>query len=57
MAVTEIGWEVMGWVNLAEDRNKWQAVVYFRIPLVWGIFGLAEGLLASPEGLSIMRSV
>jgi hypothetical protein len=47
----------MDWVNLAQDSNKWQAVVYFQIPLVWGIFGLAEGLLASQEGLSIMWSV
>ena len=32
----------MDWVNLAEDRDKWQTVVnlvmYFQIPLVWGNF-------------------
>jgi hypothetical protein len=57
MDVKEIGWEIMEWVNVAQDRNKWQAVVYVHIPLMWGIFGLAEGLLACQEGLSIMRSV
>jgi len=57
MDVKEIGWEIMDWVNVAQDRNKWQAVVYFHIPLMWGIFGLAEGLLASQKGLSILRSV
>jgi hypothetical protein len=38
MDVKEIGWEVMDWVNLAQDRDKWQAVVnmvmYFQLPLV-----------------------
>jgi hypothetical protein len=38
----------MDWVNLAQDSDKWQVIVnmvmYFRIPSVWGIFGLAEGL-------------
>jgi len=61
MCVKVIGWEIMDWVNMAEDRDKWQAVVnlvmYFQIPLVWGVFGLAEGLFASQEGLSIVRSV
>ena len=23
----EIGWEVMGWTDLAQDTDKWQAVV------------------------------
>jgi hypothetical protein len=56
MDVKEIGWEIMDWLNVAQDRNKWQAVVYFQIALMWGIFGLAEGLLASQEELSIMWS-
>lgn len=57
MDVKEIGWEIMDWVNVEQDWNEWQAVVYFHIPLMWGIFGLDEGLLASQEGLSIVRSV
>jgi hypothetical protein len=51
----------MDWIHLAQDSDTWRAVVnmviYFQIPLVWGIFGLAEGLLASQEGLSIVWSV
>jgi hypothetical protein len=23
----EIGWEVMGWNNLAQDRDQWRALV------------------------------
>jgi hypothetical protein len=25
--LTEAGWEDMDWINLAKDRNKWQALV------------------------------
>jgi hypothetical protein len=25
--ITEIGWEVVGWILLAQDRDKWWAVV------------------------------
>jgi hypothetical protein len=27
MYITEIGWEVVDWMHLAWDRNKWQALV------------------------------
>jgi hypothetical protein len=27
MDLTEIGWEVVGWIHLAQDRDQWQAVV------------------------------
>jgi hypothetical protein len=27
MNVREIGWSVMGWISLAQDRDLWRAVV------------------------------
>jgi hypothetical protein len=27
MNLKETGWEDMDWIHLAQDRNKWQAVV------------------------------
>jgi hypothetical protein len=27
MVVGEIGWEDVDWINLAQDRDRWQAVV------------------------------
>jgi hypothetical protein len=23
----EVGWDVVGWIGLAKDRNRWRAVV------------------------------
>jgi hypothetical protein len=50
-----IGWESMDWMDLAQDRDKWQAVVNsvmdFRFCVKWGIVRLAEELSASEEGL------
>jgi hypothetical protein len=27
MDLTKIGWEVVGWMHLAQDRDQWRAVV------------------------------
>jgi hypothetical protein len=27
VGLKELGWEGMDWIDLAEDRDKWQAVV------------------------------
>jgi hypothetical protein len=27
MDLTEIGWDDMGWIGLAQDRDKWRALV------------------------------
>jgi hypothetical protein len=27
MCVTEMGWEGLNWMHLAQDRDKWQALV------------------------------
>jgi hypothetical protein len=31
----EIGWEVMGWIHLAEDGDKWWALVNVVMNLVF----------------------
>jgi hypothetical protein len=28
MGLGEIGWSGMGWIGLAEDRDKWRTLVY-----------------------------
>ena len=59
--IKEIEWEDMGWINLAQDRVKWQAVVNvvmkFQVHIMLGISWLAKELLASPEGLCSILSV
>jgi len=51
----------MGWINLVQDREKWQAVMNvvmkFQVHIMLGISGLAKELLASPEGLCSILSV
>jgi len=52
MNFREIGWEVVGWLHLAQDMDHWRALVvtlgfYKRREISW----LAEFLLASQEGL------
>jgi hypothetical protein len=36
MDLREMGWSYMGWIDLAEDRDQWRAlvntVVKFRVP-------------------------
>jgi hypothetical protein len=37
----EIGWDGMGWIDLAQDRNQWRAVnavMNLRVPLNSGKF-------------------
>jgi hypothetical protein len=45
----------MDWIDLAQDRDKWRALVYaalnLRVHKMRGISGLAANLLASQEGL------
>jgi hypothetical protein len=49
------------WIDLAEGRDMWQAFVnvVMNIPIckMWGIFLLAEELLAFQEELSSMELV
>jgi hypothetical protein len=36
MDLREVGWENIDWIDLAQDRDRWRAVVYtvmnFRVP-------------------------
>jgi hypothetical protein len=32
MVLTEIGWEVMDWMHLAQDSDQWQALVNLQVP-------------------------
>jgi hypothetical protein len=51
----------MDWIDMAEDRDRWRAVVSavmnFQFYKMQGTSRLAEDLLASQEGLSSMELV
>jgi hypothetical protein len=51
-----IGWEDVGWIHLAQDRDQWQALVdtvmNLRVPTVLRSYSVAVQLLASQELLS-----
>jgi hypothetical protein len=36
MCLKEIGWEVADWINLAEDRDQWQAIVNTVMSILFG---------------------
>jgi hypothetical protein len=58
MDLREIGWEGVDWIDLAQDRNKWSALVNMltnlRVPLNAGKFYIVAQLAASQEWLSSM---
>jgi len=50
----------MGWIDMAQDRGRWRALVNAVMNLgvhMRGIFRIAEDLLASHEGLCSMELV
>jgi hypothetical protein len=57
----EIGWVFMDWIDLAQDREQWRALVNTVMNLVFhkmlGRSWVAAQLAASQEGLSSMRVV
>ena len=59
MDLTEISWEGMDWIAVAQDRDGWQelvnAVMSLQVPQNAGIALLDEEMLASQEGLCAMQ--
>jgi hypothetical protein len=57
MVLRETGWDGMDWIDLAQGRDQWRALVHMvmnlRVPLNGGKYlSLAAELAASQEGLS-----
>jgi hypothetical protein len=54
-----VGWRGMEWIDMAQDRYSWRAVVYavmsFRLHKMRGISWLAEELLASQSWLCCLE--
>jgi hypothetical protein len=38
MDLREIGWDGMDWIDLAQDRDQWRALVNLRVPQNAGKF-------------------
>jgi hypothetical protein len=61
MNLKEIGWGGIDWIHLAEDRDRWRALVNavmsLRFHKILGISLVAEILAASQEGLNSMELV
>jgi hypothetical protein len=61
MYLREIGWGGIDWIDLAQDRDQWRALVktvmYFGFHKMLGSSWVAERLAASQEGLSSMKLV
>jgi hypothetical protein len=61
MDVREVEWGGMDWIDLAQDRCQWRAllntVMNLQVPSNIGKFRMAAQLTASQEGLSSMALV
>jgi hypothetical protein len=51
MNVKEIGWEGTDWIDLAQDRDQWRALVNTAMNLWVGAAWVEEQLSTSQEGL------
>jgi hypothetical protein len=58
MDLRDIGWDVMEWIDLTQDRDQWKALVNavmnHRFHKMLGSSCVAAQLAASQEGLSSM---
>jgi hypothetical protein len=59
MDLREIGWIVMDWIDLAQDRDQWRAllntIMNLQIHEILGSSWATERLAASQEGLRSME--
>jgi hypothetical protein len=39
MDLGEVGWGDVGWIGLAQDRNRWRALVNSVLSLLYCVFG------------------
>jgi hypothetical protein len=57
--IQEVGFDGMDWIELAQDRDRWlalvNAVMNLRFHKIQGITSLAENRLASQEGFCSME--
>jgi hypothetical protein len=57
MDLREIRWNIMDWIHVAEDKDRWRVIVYMVINLLMGSSRVAERLVASQKGLLSMELV
>jgi hypothetical protein len=55
MGFRAIGWHGVDWIDLAEDRTEWRALLSLRVPYNKGIYSLAKELPAYEEALCYME--
>ena len=59
MDLQEVGWGCEDWMELAQDRDRWRAIVStvmnLRFPKMRGISDKLQNQLASQEGLCSME--
>jgi hypothetical protein len=65
MDLREIGWDCMDWIDLAQDRDQWRALVNtvmnFRVPqniyLIYNIYSLASQLSVARTRIRIITNI